>query len=579
MANVKVSELAEYTGSASGLYALVSKLVGGVQTSYKFDLGGLSGSGSGAVTTNIDGGDAATPNYRLCLRLDSAANWRSANPVLKAGEVGVITDTTPYSWKIGDGTSSWTSLPDGAQGITAIKINGTEVTPDGNLVVDIPIPTDLADFTNSVGYVVKSVSDLANYYLKSEIDAKLKAKQDSLVSGTSLKTINGETLLGSGNISTSGGGASVTVDTELSSTSTNPVQNKVVKAAIPTKTSQLTNDSNFLTEHQRLKTINGESLVGEGNIVITSGDGSVSSYSALDNKPAINGVTLSGGENSLDTLGIQPKGDYLTEHQSLNGYTKDSDLAKVAKSGSYDDLSDKPTIPTVDTALSTTSTNPIQNKVITEALSSGISSLSTSFSTELDKKVDKETGKGLSTNDYTDDDKTKVANAITAHQDLSAYAKSASLAKVATSGSYSDLSDTPTIPTVPTKVSAFTNDAGYLTSHQDISDKANVMSFVTNSSATPSVTLAFNQIAELTSTAITSITVTLPTAPTDNVGKTQEAILRFVTPSTAPTITFPSGIRWAGGSAPTFDASTYYEVSIVYVLGGYNAVVQSFKAV
>lgn len=42
------------------------------------------------------------------------------------------------------------------------------------------------------------------------------------------------------------------------------------------------------------------------------------------------------------------------------------------------------------------------------------------------------------------------------------------------SGSYNDLSNKPTIPTVPTKVSAFTNDAGYLTEHQDISGKANV---------------------------------------------------------------------------------------------------------
>ncbi len=39
------------------------------------------------------------------------------------------------------------------------------------------------------------------------------------------------------------------------------------------------------------------------------------------------------------------------------------------------------------------------------------------------------------------------------------------------SGSYNDLTDQPTIPTVPTNVSAFTNDAGYLTSHQDISSK------------------------------------------------------------------------------------------------------------
>jgi len=43
------------------------------------------------------------------------------------------------------------------------------------------------------------------------------------------------------------------------------------------------------------------------------------------------------------------------------------------------------------------------------------------------------------------------------------------LARVATTGSYNDLSNKPTIPTVPTNVSAFTNDAGYLTRHQDIS--------------------------------------------------------------------------------------------------------------
>ena len=42
------------------------------------------------------------------------------------------------------------------------------------------------------------------------------------------------------------------------------------------------------------------------------------------------------------------------------------------------------------------------------------------------------------------------------------------LSTVATSGSYSDLSNKPTIPVVPTKVSAFINDAGYLTQHQSL---------------------------------------------------------------------------------------------------------------
>ena len=42
----------------------------------------------------------------------------------------------------------------------------------------------------------------------------------------------------------------------------------------------------------------------------------------------------------------------------------------------------------------------------------------------------------------------------------------AKLAPVAVSGSYTDLSDKPSIPTVPTAVSAFTNDAGYITEVQ-----------------------------------------------------------------------------------------------------------------
>ena len=56
---------------------------------------------------------------------------------------------------------------------------------------------------------------------------------------------------------------------------------------------------------------------------------------------------------------------------------------------------------------------------------------------------------------------------LTQHQDISMKANSADLAAVATSGAYSDLSGTPT------NVSTFTNDAGYLTEHQDISGKAN----------------------------------------------------------------------------------------------------------
>ena len=60
---------------------------------------------------------------------------------------------------------------------------------------------------------------------------QVAAKQDKLVSGQNLKTVGGVSLLGSGDIPN----PTVTVDGALSDTSQNPVQNKVLKAALDEK--------------------------------------------------------------------------------------------------------------------------------------------------------------------------------------------------------------------------------------------------------------------------------------------------------------------------------------------------------
>lgn len=49
-------------------------------------------------------------------------------------------------------------------------------------------------------------------------------------------------------------------------------------------------------------------------------------------------------------------------------------------------------------------------------------------------------------------------------EDIAAKPSLSDFATVATTGSYNDLTDKPTIPVIPTNVSAFTNDAGYITS-------------------------------------------------------------------------------------------------------------------
>ena len=113
--------------------------------------------------------------------------------------------------------------------ISKIKISGTSYNlKDENAcnVVELTqaeyddLPTT-AKTSNSLFVITDATAgDLSNYYTKTETDNAITAatstKQDTLVSGTNIKTINGETLLGEGNITIEGGsGGGMTEDDEL----------------------------------------------------------------------------------------------------------------------------------------------------------------------------------------------------------------------------------------------------------------------------------------------------------------------------------------------------------------------------
>lgn len=197
-----------------------------------------------------------------------------------------------------------------------------------------------------------------------------------------------------------------------------------------------------------------------------SSEGGTYDYNELDNKPKINNVELNGNK-SLNDLGIQPVGNYLTEE----------------------------TDPTV----------PSHVKNITQAN-------------------------------------------ITSWNNKSDF-----------SGNYNDLTNKPTIPVVPTNVSAFTNDVGYLTQHQDISGKANKISVVQTSASTieinPNTFYKFGEVA--------SLNITLASI-TDNTIY-NEYMFEFVSGTTATTLTLPSSIKWL--ETPTIDANKIYQCSIVDNVG------------
>ena len=166
---------------------------------------------------------------------------------------------------------------------------------------EIPtVPTNVSAFTNDAGYLTEHQS-LDNYYTKTEVNASLEAKADKteipslngyateqwvgqqgyLTEHQPLKTINGETIVGEGNIEISSGEETDPIwnaekvnyytKTEVNS-SLESKADKTEIPTVPTNVSAFTNDAGYLTQHQTLKTINGETIVGEGNIEIASGE-------------------------------------------------------------------------------------------------------------------------------------------------------------------------------------------------------------------------------------------------------------------------------------------------------------------
>lgn len=144
-----------------------------------------------------------------------------------------------------------------------------------------------------------------------------------------------------------------------------------------------------------------------------------SNYERLSNKPHINSVELIGNKTSED-LGLQPAGDYLTEetdpifsaspssnitNEDITNWNNKSDF-----SGSYEDLTDKPDIPSKTSDL-------------------------TNDSGYIDKSVD----------------------------NLDNYTKTSDLSAVATSGNYNDLSNKPTIPDVSSFITKDVNNLTYYT--------------------------------------------------------------------------------------------------------------------
>lgn len=183
----------------------------------------------------------------------------------------------------------------------------------------------LADGTLSVGDVTG-------------LQAELDAKQAALVSGTSIKTVNGTSLLGSGNIQIDGGVVSFNTRTGSVTLSSGDVTgalgytpatsgdiSSAISALVDTAPATLDtlnelaaalgDDPNFATtvttligtkqdsliSGTNIKTINSQSILGSGNLQLGAAGGGTDQVFYLNDQTVTTNYTIPVGKNAMTT--------------------------------------------------------------------------------------------------------------------------------------------------------------------------------------------------------------------------------------------------------------------------------------
>ena len=220
---------------------------------------------------------------------------------LGATALQAVPDTYALKSEIPDITTKQDTLVSG----TNIKtINGTSLLGSGNIEVAANV-------------------DLSSYATKEE----LNAKQDTLVSGTNIKTINGTSLLGSGDITIEGGSGNVDLSNYYTKTETNELVNPKLEQVTLTQAEYdalQTKEENVLyiisdAEDLKFKTINGQQILGEGNIEIKA---------SADNVPTVQTTPKGTTSNYIYSTGIFD--GYGVISDITNAITYSTDEASIA---------------------------------------------------------------------------------------------------------------------------------------------------------------------------------------------------------------------------------------------------------
>ena len=248
--------------------------------------------------------------------------------------------------------------------IEHVQKNGTELTVN-NKTVNVTVPTRTSELTNNSGFVTgdsipTKTSQLTNdsgYITNSDVPTKtsqLTNDSDFVSDANYVHTDNNFTTQEKDKLNGIASGAEVNVQSNWDETDTSSDSFIQHKPTIPTATSQLNNDSNFVSDANYVHTDNN----------FTSQD--KTKLESVEEGAQVN-VIEKVQQNGVD-LNIENKTVNVTVPTKTSELENDSDFVTSA---------DIPEGGIVDTELSSTSTNPVQNKAIKQETDKILGNLAT----------------------------------------------------------------------------------------------------------------------------------------------------------------------------------------------------------
>lgn len=383
-----------------------------------------------------------TLNTRICMKNDTYAQWVEKDPVLLKGEVGVVVipaDTGAVQgepvtlFKVGDGTKKFSQL----------DFIGAKAADVYSWAKAANKPTYSAtEITGLADYISGEIQDTDTQY-KLEADAEdghkfylySKAKGDEAWGTTPVSTVtipetvytlatgtaNGTVKFNGTDVAVAGLGSAAYTDSDAyDAKGAAQTAEDNAKAHADTKDSAIAEAKKAGTDAQAaVDTLSGKvGTVTEGKTIVEmiSDAQAAATYDdaavKADIKANADAITKLNGtsavEGSVDKKVADAINEFATkvsDDQTVNTFKELIDYAADHK-GEYSTLSGE--VQANKTAIATLNGKDTDAGSVAKTVKDAIDAAQATLQGNIDKKVDKVEGKGLSTNDYTTDEKTKL---------------------------------------------------------------------------------------------------------------------------------------------------------------------------